>query len=101
MNYLTLFIILASLSVFFSLQAVYWTMKSRRDRRSSLLDQRLGSSEQEDDQFDGLVRDQVEGDWAQRLSDLMRACPLPFFLLLFPPPLPLPSSLLPLQGLRV
>ena len=41
MNYLTLLVILASLSVFFTLQAIYWIAKSRRDKRSALLDQRL------------------------------------------------------------
>lgn len=72
MNYRTLLVLLASLSVFFTLQAIYWIAKSRRDKRSALLDQRLGAAEEEDD-FDGLVRAEVEGDWAQNLSRLMRA----------------------------
>ena len=72
MNYISLLILLASLSVFFTLQAIYWTIKSRRDRRTSLLDQRLGSMEDEND-FEGLVREEIEGDWAMRLSLLMRA----------------------------
>ena len=48
MNYLTLLVILASLSVFFTLQALYWIAKSRRDKRSAMLDQRLGAHENED-----------------------------------------------------
>lgn len=72
MNYRTLLVLLASLSVFFTLQAIYWIAKSRRDKRSALLDQRLGSAEEEEE-FDGLVRAEVEGDWAVRLSLLMRA----------------------------
>ena len=73
MNYLTLLVILASLSVFFTLQALYWIAKSKRDKRSALLDQRLGTHESEDSEYEGLIRDEVEGDWAIRLSQLMRA----------------------------
>ena len=72
MNYLNLLVLLASLSVFFILQAIYWTMKSRRDRRIRLLDQRLGRS---DDglENDGLIREEVEGNLGVKLSNLMRA----------------------------
>ena len=73
MNYLTLLVILASLSVFFTLQALYWIAKSRRDKRSALLDQRLGSHENEESDYEGLVREKVEGNWALRLAQLMRA----------------------------
>lgn len=72
MNYRTLLVLMASLSVFFTLQAMYWIAKSRRDKRSALLDQRLGAVEEEDE-FEGLVRAEVEGDWAMRLSQLIRA----------------------------
>jgi tight adherence protein B len=73
MNYLTLLVILASLSVFFTLQALYWIAKSRRDKRSAMLDQRLGAHEDEDSGYEDLVRDEIEGDWALRLSQLIRA----------------------------
>ena len=73
MNYLTLLVILASLSVFFTLQAIYWIAKSRKDKRSALLDQRLGALESEEGGYEDLVRAEVEGDWAIRLSRLMRA----------------------------
>ena len=72
MDYISLLVLLTSLSVFFILQAVYWTLKARRDRRSTLLDQRLGRADdgQEDD---GLFREEVDGSWATRISNLMRA----------------------------
>ena len=72
MDYVTLLVILGSLSVFFTLQAIYWIFKSRRDRKLALLDQRLGRADDGKD-MDGLVRDEVEGDWAMRLSNLLRA----------------------------
>ena len=72
MDYVTLLVILGSLSVFFTLQAIYWTLKSRRDRKLALLDQRLGRADDGKD-MDGLVRDEIEGDWAMRLSNLLRA----------------------------
>lgn len=72
MDYVTLLVVLASMSLFFILQAIYWILKSRRDRKSALLDQRLGRSDNEQD-FDGLIREEVEGDWAMRLSTLLRA----------------------------
>ena len=72
MDYVTLLVVLASMSLFFILQAIYWILKSRRDRKSALLDQRLGRSDHEQD-FDGLAREEVEGDWAMRMSILLRA----------------------------
>lgn len=73
MDYLKILVILAALSVFFCLQAVYWIYKSRQDKRLALLDQRLGAHENEEDEFGGLVREELEGDWAIKLSRLMRA----------------------------
>lgn len=72
MDYVSLLVMLASLSIFFILQAIYWTIKSRRDKRKQLLDQRLGRADQ-DEGADGLFREEHEGDWAVRLSNLLRA----------------------------
>jgi tight adherence protein B len=72
MNYITLLVLLASLSVFFILQAIYWIFKARREKRAALLDQRLGRAT-DDQESDGLIRDEIEGSWAVRISILMRA----------------------------
>lgn len=72
MDYISLLVMLASLSIFFILQAIYWTLKSRRDKRASLLDQRLGRAD-DDQESDGLFREEHEGDWAMRMAELLRA----------------------------
>ena len=72
MDYVSLLVLLTSLSIFFILQAIYWTLKSRREKRTLLLDQRLGRADGDQD-ADGLFREEHEGDWAVRLSNLLRA----------------------------
>ena len=73
MNLKSLFILIASLSVFFTLQAIYWIVKSRKDKKQALLTQRLRSDEDEGREDDGLFREKVEGSLALSISQLMRA----------------------------
>lgn len=72
MNYITLLVFMGSLSFFFCLQAGYWVWKSRVDRKVALLDQRLGSTD-DDGEMGGLLREEVEGDWSIKLAQMMRA----------------------------
>ena len=70
MSLKTLFIFMACLSLFFVMQAVYWIYKYRMDKKQELLRARLGELEEEEDL---LFRKEVEGNWAQKVSDLLRS----------------------------
>lgn len=73
-----LFIILACMSVFFTLQAFYWWRASGRASRDAVLAERLGRLNEDDDENDGLLRTASKGDSffdnigiGQRIQDLL------------------------------
>ena len=72
MSIVPLFIFIASLSVFFILQAIYWWSKYRKDKKNEILFQRLGANEEEEED-DGLFKEEIEGSWKQSLVRLLRA----------------------------
>ena len=72
MSIVPLFIFIASLSVFFILQAIYWWSKYRKDKKNEILFQRLGANEEEEED-DGLFKEEIEGSWNQSLVLLLRA----------------------------
>jgi tight adherence protein B len=73
MSIVPLFIFIASLSVFFILQALYWLAKYRKDKKNEILFQRLGANENEIDVDDGLFREEIEGTGRQALVRLLKA----------------------------
>ncbi len=67
---MNLFVLMGAASVFFTLQAVYWIVVSRKGARTDLLAQRLGT----DDSLSasaGLMRDENEGAFAQSIASLL------------------------------
>jgi tight adherence protein B len=71
MSIKSLFILMLCLSLFFILQAVYWIHQYQLNKKKVLLSSRLG--EIDDDNDDLLFREEVEGDWAQKISNLLRS----------------------------
>ena len=70
MNLKILILSLASLSVFFTLQALYWWRRTKRVRREELVASRLGFEEEERDE---LVKTTYESGLANHIVTLMRA----------------------------
>jgi len=70
MNLKLLIITMASLSVFFTLQALYWWRRGKSRRRDELLAQRLGVDEEAEDE---LMRARYEGRLKGHLAALMRS----------------------------
>lgn len=64
---MNLLIICAAATIFFVLQAVYWSLASRRSARQDVLAQRLGTSESATAN-DSLLRGAEGGTWVDQLS---------------------------------
>ncbi len=67
------FILFASFTIFLTLQAIYWVIVNRRNKKMAILEQRLGSADGDDAEInDGLFKEELENEFSKNLADLLR-----------------------------